>query len=187
MFRYTFLCFTDISENYKFVATKYDSMEAGLFKEINYEPCELGKNLDMKYKNVVETFERVEDYNLNDYFCLNFNNTEFTLIDDQYEQLLELKLESKCEDFLLVFTIVTQNDLLEHNNKYNPISPFYQKQIITSYKNLKTKLLFNYNYIKYETDNGFIFSKKKILMVYGCQINQIFLKVMMKFLIFNLK
>ena len=50
---------------------------------------------------------------------------------------------------------------LEHNNRDNPILPSYQKHIITSINN-PTNLQYYYNYIKYESDEGFIFSDKKI-------------------------
>ena len=62
---------------------------------------------------------------------------------------------------LSVFRLVTQNDFLEHNNRDNPIVPFYQKHLIAS-MNTKTNLQYYYNYIKYESDEGFIFSDKKI-------------------------
>ena len=167
MFKNDFYCFSNDSDISKLIVTKWDDPRNNLLYEyINYEPCELGKNLDIKYKNIIETFERIEKTNISEYTCLNFNNTKFTLYDnsqisDNYERFLELRLESTCEDYLLVFRLVTQNDFLEHNNRDNPIVPFYQKHIITS-MNAQTNLQYYYNYIKYESDEGFIFSDKKI-------------------------
>ena len=167
MFKNDFYCFSNDSDISKLIVTKWDDPRNNLLYEyINYEPCELGKNLDIKYKNIIETFERIEETNISEYTCLNFNNTNFTLYDnpqisDQYERYLELRLESTCEDYILVFWLVTQNDFLEHNNRDNPILPSYQKHIITSINN-PTNLQYYYNYIKYESDEGFIFSDKKI-------------------------
>ena len=166
MFKNDFYCFSNDSDISKLIVTKWDDPGNLLYEYINYEPCELGKNLDIKYKNIIETFERVEETNISEYTCLNFNNTKFTLYDnsqisDNYERFLELRLESTCEDYILVFQLVTQNDFLEHNNRDNPIVPFYQKHLIVS-MNTKTNLQYYYNYIKYESDEGFIFSDKKI-------------------------
>ena len=167
MFKNDFYCFSNDSDISKLIVTKWDDPRNNLLYEyINYEPCELGKNLDIKYKNIIEIFERIEETNISEYTCLNFNNTKFTLYDnsqisDNYERFLELTLESTCEDYILAFQLVTQNDFLEHNNRDNPIVPFYQKHIITS-MNTKTNLQYYYNYIKYESDEGFIFSDKKI-------------------------
>jgi hypothetical protein len=166
MFKNNFYCFSNDSDISKLTVTKVDDPGNFLYENIDYEPCKLGKNLDIKYKNIIETFERVEETNISEYTCLNFNNTKFTLYDnsqisDNYERFLELRLESTCEDYILVFRLVTQNDFLEHNNRDNPIVPFYQKHIITS-MNAQTNLQYYYNYIKYESDEGFIFSDKKI-------------------------
>ena len=166
MFKNRFYCFSNDSDISKLTVTKWDDPGNFLYENIDYEPCKLGKNLDIKYKNILETFEKVEEAKISEYTCLNFNNTEFTLYDhpqisDKYERYLELSLESTCQNYFLIFYLVTQNDFLEHNNRDNPISPFYQKHIITS-MNTKTILQYYYNYIKYESDEGFIFSDKKI-------------------------
>ena len=78
----------------------------------------------------------------------------------ELERFVQLRLVSPCKDYLLIFTLITQNDFIEHNNKINPISPNYQRHQIISH-NKPVNLEFNYNYIKYETDDGYIFSNKK--------------------------
>ena len=103
MFKNDFYCFSNDSDISKLIVTKWDGPRNNLLYEyINYEPCELGKNLDIKYKNIIETFERIEKTNISEYTCLNFNNTKFTLYDnsqisDNYERYLELTLQSTCE------------------------------------------------------------------------------------------
>ena len=164
MFQNNFRCDSNNSNNSKLTITINDPKY--LFqKEIHYEECELGKNLDIKYKDIIETFENVEMTKLSDYLCLNFQNEEFTLINnpyipDEFEKYLEFRIESDCENYVLAFNLITQNDFIEHNNKNNPIVPYYQKHRIRSNSN-PTNLLFYYNYIKYESDDGIIFSNKK--------------------------
>ena len=81
-------------------------------------------------------------------------------MDRRLERNLEIKLESFCKDYILVFNLITQNDLIEHNNRTNPLVPYYQKHRIMS-SDKPVNLIFDYNYIKYETDDGFIYSNKK--------------------------
>ena len=61
---------------------------------------------------------------------------------------------------ILAFNLITQNDFIEHNNKNNPIVPYYQKHRIRA-NSCPRNLLFYYNYIKYESDDGIIFQIKK--------------------------
>ena len=76
------------------------------------------------------------------------------------ERILKIKLESSCEKYIIEFKLITQNDLIEHKNRKNPIIPYYQKNSIRSQDN-PINLVFYYNYIKYETDDGYIFPNKK--------------------------
>ena len=40
---------------------------------LDYEYCEIGKNIDYKYKDMIETFEKNEKQNISEYFCIKFN------------------------------------------------------------------------------------------------------------------
>ena len=64
--------------------------------------------------------------------------------------------------FSLFFKLITQNDLIDHSNKDNPIVPHYQVHNIYLDDVDKLYLVYNYQYIKYESDNGIIFSNKTI-------------------------
>ena len=115
MFKNDFYCFSNDSHITNL--TIYDIKEL-LYEEIDYEPCVLGKNLDIKYKNIVETFEKVEETKINEYSCLNFHNKEFTLINnplisDEFGNHMEFSIKSTCKDYLLLFNLITQNDFLE--------------------------------------------------------------------------
>ena len=57
----------------------YYSKEKQYF--LDFEYCEIGKNINYKFKNVIETFEKnVVEPNISEYFCIKFNNT--TLYND---------------------------------------------------------------------------------------------------------
>ena len=179
MFKNDFYCFSNDSHITNLTITIYDIKEL-LYEEIDYEPCVLGKNLDIKYKNIVETFVKVEETKINEYSCLNFHNEEFTLINnplisDEFGNHMEFSIKSTCKDYLLLFNLITQNDFLEHNNKDNPIVPYYQKHRIRT-SNRPTNLIFYYNYIKYDSDDGFIFSNKKQINGIGISNSNIYNK-----------
>ena len=164
MFQNHFFCLSNNSEEYNITISAYDNKNY-FYENIDYEPCELGKNLDIKYKDIIEEFEEIENKKISTYYCLNFHGENLTLfnspnMDRRLERILEIKLESFCKNYILVFSLITQNDLIEHNNRTNPLVPYYQKHRIMS-SDKPVNLIFDYNYIKYETDDGFIFPNKK--------------------------
>ena len=70
------------------------------------EPCQLGKNLNLKYKEVIEKFQKVENLKLEDFYCINYNGSNFTLYSHpsvaiQNETYFVLKISSECKSFLL--------------------------------------------------------------------------------------
>ena len=60
--------------------------------------------------------------------------------------------------------IVNENDLIVHNNKENPISSFFIYHISTSFSSSEfTKIYYDYQHIKYESDDGLFYKKSKTL------------------------
>ena len=167
MFNYLYICWSNITDESELRISSYDATNF-IFQYYEVEPCELGKNIDLKYKGLIEEFDKVEDsYKSKDYLCINFNKSDFTLYSNPFlpqekENELSLKINADCEDYLLVFTMVTQNDYIDHNKKDNPIVPHYKKNTF-SLNNEKLFTVYNYQYIKYETDNGIIFTNKTII------------------------
>ena len=60
------------------------------------------------------------------------------------------------QKYLLTLRLLIENDFIDHN-----IVPYYQKNEISLSNEVK-HLVFNYQYIKYESDNGIIFNDKSI-------------------------
>ena len=165
MFKYDFFCWQNVSNKPTFEITIYNNEE--FYQSLDFEPCELGKNIDIKYKETIEKFEKIEKMNVSDFFCINFNNTKFMLyshpsLPSEYENILNIRVNSDCEDYMLYFKLVTENDFIDHNKKDNPIVPSYQNTDIFLYNEYKY-LYYYYHYIKFESDEGFIFSNKKTL------------------------
>ena len=133
---------------------------------LDYEYCEIGKNIDYKYKDMIETFEKNEKQNISEYFCIKFNDNT-TLYNDIYNNdrsYLELDLlietTEDCNNSPSVIYILTENDIINNNDKNNPIVPFYHFNQKTFYNNM-VDIYYNYQYIKFDSDEGIFFRNYK--------------------------
>ena len=80
MFQNSFICISNNSlDEPNLTISARDSTQT-FFQDIDYEPCELGKNLDMKYKDLLEEIDRIEDYKISSYNCLNFHGKDLNRI-----------------------------------------------------------------------------------------------------------
>ena len=164
MFRYFFMCSKDYSTDHDLEISSVNQYSL-VQEKFSFETCELGKNINIKYSDVIKKFEETENLNISDFNCINYNNTKLTLyshpsMSHEKENYLSLELSAKCEKFDLIFQLVTQNDLIDHTNKNNPIIPHYQLNNIMVENTEKIYLVYNFQFIKYETDNGIIFSNE---------------------------
>ena len=87
MFDYSFLCYSNLSLDGNITITFEDPLNIKS-EQLNYETCEIGKNIDIKYKNIIEELENVVGFNPKDLLCLNFNNKEFTLFSNPSSPLI---------------------------------------------------------------------------------------------------
>ena len=161
MFQYFFICYSDFTINTEIIVSKAENTNK---KNLILEHCKLGKNINSKHKELIEKYEKIENSELEDLYCINFNNSNFTLyshssIANEYENILQIKFTAKCIRYLLRFRMVTENDFIDHNQRGNPIMPYYQKNDLILY-NEERSLVYNYQYIKYESDDGYIFNNK---------------------------
>ena len=54
--------------------------------------------------------------------------------------------------------LVNENDFIDHTKKDNPIVPYYQKNEYLLFEDEQKDIDYNYQYIKYESDNGIFFN-----------------------------
>ena len=136
---------------------------------LDIEICELGKNIIMKYENLINDIEKT-GYYIKNFYCINkkFGNLSlFYTPNYGFSSLYIYPIISNNTEYppeSIQSLIVTESDIIDHNNKGNPIGQNYNYQITTSFSSTYyTKINYYFQYIKYESDEGIIFKDLKIL------------------------
>ena len=68
MFQYYFICPSDPSKLPNVTVSLSIPLEKK-YLDAKFETCELGKNINLKYKNLIEEFDSIENWKSNEYFC----------------------------------------------------------------------------------------------------------------------
>ena len=140
------------------------------------EPCQYGKNIGLKHQKLFEDYEKREKESISNYFCINFNNNNISFShhpNDNNNNQSFLKLivySNESESYMQYFSlkIVTENDIIDHNNKENPIIPYYYYDTINIYNISEAiTLKYDFQYIKYESDTGIFFENSNSINAIG--------------------
>ena len=131
--------------------------------------CEVGKNIDIKYKEYIDNKYRF-NRTISDYYCIDFkgkNLSLFYLPNIGYSSLVINILKNNQIDFppeRIQSLIVSENDLIAHYNKKNPISQNHIYHFSSSFSSKEfTSINYNFQYIKYQSDEGFFYENSKEL------------------------
>jgi len=136
-----------------------------LIKKINIEKCEIGKNIDYKYKDFIKDKSNFgKEYK--DFYCIDSKNMPlFYYPNDGFSSinlLIKLKNNNNCIPEKIQSLIVSENNLINHYDKNNPITTNYDFHITSGFSSLEfTEINYNIQYIKYESDDGFFFKNNK--------------------------
>ena len=139
------------------------------FGSLEIERCELGKNIDIKYKDFIKdksNFGRP----LEEFYCLGSNNNNISLFyypDIGYNIIRLHIIFRNISEYIpekVQTLIVSEINLIDHNNKNNPISNSFEYHPTQSFSSFQyTTIQYNFQYIKYDSDDGFFFKNSKIL------------------------
>ena len=154
----------------------YDNAKVN-FYPIEVKACKPGENLNVKYENYLKhKFDELaevqvqEDKNIKDFYCINTQNIDLSLFYEPnvgYSYLdlnLILKNQSlyRPEDISII--LIYENNLINHDNKKSPISVGISSQIFPTFSSEEFDIInFNFQYLKYETDDGLFFEDLKYL------------------------
>ena len=158
--------FSVVDNNNAFIDGEYviDFNNGSEYKEnLIFEKCEYGENIDIKHK------EYLSNYNISEYHCISKNqgNNPLFYLPDIGKTSLSLSIKLGENSIYsandLIIYIINGNDVIDHSNKDNPISNNYFTSIYTSFSSEKFNII-NYflQFIKYESDDGFLFPNNKI-------------------------
>ena len=154
----------------------YDTGEIKKIK-LNVEQCKPGLNLNTGfYEYIIEKIEEdtIEDIhydkNVEDFYCIQSDKSDINLFYQPNIGYSDIKLNIiiknqnlyEPEDICLM--IIYENNFLNHDNKNTPISRGVDYKFIQGFnaKEINSNSVhFNYQYIKYETDNSLLLNDFK--------------------------
>ena len=133
---------------------------------LDFEYCEIGKNIDYKFNNLIETLRKKEMGHISECFCVKFNNTVlYNDISNNDESNLQIDLFKEktpnCKNEETMISIITENDIMNSNDKNNPIVPYYYYFEKVFVNNDIIFINYNYQYIKFDSDEGIFFQNYK--------------------------
>ena len=95
--------------------------------EFELENCELGKNIDLKFKNIIEDFEKDNNENISNYLCPNYKGEKILIYNMKnnisfLSFFISKDLKNNCSvyDPFYSIEIVSENDIINHKNKKDP-------------------------------------------------------------------
>ena len=160
-----------VDKSVKYFVGQYNAIyDNGTFswEDISIENCQFGKNIDIKYKeffNDKYKFGR----NIEDLYCLNLNSNMSALFynpnigSNSLDIHVVLYNNSNYLPEKLQTLIISESDLIDHNNKENPINKNYIYQSTGGFNSLEySRIYFNFKYVKYESDDGLFYNSEKL-------------------------
>ena len=137
------------------------------YGDLEIEKCELEKNINLRYK---ETLLKKSNFGrpIDEFYCISSKNGNISLFYNPnigYSLInlnVILKNISKLTPEKIESLVISENNIIDHNNKNKPITESYIYHITSSFNSLEyTDINYNVQYIKYESDDGFFFPNNK--------------------------
>ena len=132
------------------------------------EKCQIGKNIDIKDKNFWTEKYKFERQ-LDEFYCISFKNENLSLFyhpNIAYSNInihIVIQKNDKLIPENLQTLIVSESSLISHNDKNKPLSKNYMYQFTIGYNSLEfSNINFNFQYIKYESDDGLFFRNNNL-------------------------
>ena len=176
MFQIVSLGFDNLKiENISFIS-HYFSYESNDFINLKVEPCEYGKNIDLKHQELFKNFEKRENELIEEYFCINLIGKNISFYhhpndNNLKENYIRLMIKSNEFEYKIKYfsiKIITENDIISHNNKDKPINPYYYYDTIIFYNISEiVSIKYDFQYIKYESDTGILLENSDIVNAIG--------------------
>ena len=173
----TFLLFQLIDNNGNVVNDSIAYYEAGYtiiydegirsYGSISIENCEIGKNINSKYKNFINKKANF-GIPLERFYCISSKdeNTNFFYQPNVGYSIINLFVLYKNNSIYspddLKSIVVSENNFIDNFNKENPISEGFIYKLTSSFSSSEeTMISYNFQYLKYDSDDGLVFKNYK--------------------------
>ena len=144
---------------------------------LTVDKCQPGKNLNKKYEkflkektNELSNADINADKNIEDFYCINSQNSDISLFHNPNEGYsyvdlnIMLRNQSTYKPENLTIMVIYENNLINHDNKKSPITEGISYHFLQDFSSDDFYITnINFQYLKYETDEGLFFDSYKYL------------------------
>ena len=132
--------------------------------DFRIETCELGKNINFKYKELYQNIVNRFGGNPKDYYCINFNKTNIYLSqefnhNENFDSYLSIlitfnknpkNIDNSTNNYLFYLNIITEDDYINHKDRNGIIPSYHYERIIAKKDNCYIQSIYEFNYLDYE-------------------------------------
>ena len=134
-------------------------------EKLKIEQCKIGNNINSKFK---DELEKKDNYTINQFYCISSENYSIPIfytpgaISYNKGYLLIDIYNYDCQNTSFYISLLTENDIIDHDNKKNPIiiSPYYFNSQLYPPASF-IRLDYKFEFIRYEDDDGYFFQNSK--------------------------
>ena len=168
-----------INESFAYFTAKYTAIyNTGEYTNLDLKitNCKVGVNINSKYEQFFkERFSILSfEYNqygkkIEDFYCIDVENNNITLFyhpDIGYSHVninVIIKNQNSYVPENISLMLIYENNLINHDNKEYPISEGFSYQFQDFSSNEYVTTNYNFQYLKYETDDGLFLNSLKYL------------------------
>jgi len=155
----------------------YYNNGTNIYTPIEIETCKIGKNIDKKYEKFISDNTNY-GRKIEDFYCINSKFENISLFYNPKVGFSAISLyiifqnNTNYTPEKMQSLIITENNIINNFDRKNPINNGYMFQITSAYSSMEyTRVNYNYQYVKYVSDEGYFFENSRIL--YGISFSDI--------------
>ena len=139
-----------------------------LNRELYIEKCDIENNINYRFRDALK--KRLNfGKPIEDFYCISSKSGKFPLFYTPgigYSIIyLSVLLNNSITTHIpekMALLIVSENDIIDHNNKNKPITENFIYHLSSGFNNLEfTEIKYSLQYIKYESDDGYFFPSNR--------------------------
>ena len=136
---------------------------------LDIETCEIGKNIDKKYQDFVNDKSNFGK-KVDEFYCISSKFENISLFYDpkvgysSFNLYVIFQNNSIYTPEKIKSLIIIENNIINHFNRKDPVNNGYIFQLSSAFSSKEfTRVNYIFQYLKYESDDGFIFQNSRTL------------------------